>query len=275
MAGKTKILWAVVGALVVIVLVLLVSPMLFNRGSGASAFSARETPASPTGANVGIVVDHPGDEMLYQQFFGAEAYQGAGPVTELPAGTVIDGYPVARGQFNEAGELKAFYSSAPIEFHGDTFPTGTWIGLKADQRIATVVFPEDTTIQGYRIRGGYADEVKVDSYGIALNFSLKNLPPSITQFYPDGQLRIFNSRKDVMVQDIPCMGNSFVDIRLRENGELQGCTVARDVTVGGVSLNAGEGTQRNAQGQLQRRDTNMPWPLKTAARLSGWWEHIF
>ncbi|MDR0842251.1 MAG: hypothetical protein LBP68_02400, partial [Acidobacteriota bacterium] len=207
---------AFVGALVVIVAVLLVSPMLFNRGSRASASSVREIPTSSTGANVDMVVDKPGDE----------DYQGIGPVSELPTGTVIDGYPVARGQFNAKGELKAFYSSAPIEFHGDTLPTGTWIKLDADQRIATVVFPEDTTIQGYRIRGGYMDEVTVDSLGYEKWSGLSKILPwsatyfRLTRFHPNGTLELFSSREDVMVQNIPCMGSPLTGVLLWENGEL-------------------------------------------------------
>ncbi|MDR0842252.1 MAG: hypothetical protein LBP68_02405 [Acidobacteriota bacterium] len=281
MDGKTKILLTVVCALVVIVAVLLVSPMVFNRGSGASASSVREIPTSSTGANAGIVVDKPDHEMMHQQFWAKAHFS---PVTELPAGTVIDGYPVARGQFNAKGEVKAFYSSAPIEFHGDTLPKGTWVRLDADQRIDTCVFPEDTTIQGHRIRGGdTGGELTTEGY-IAQNgdkvtvyyieqgviLSLKNLPPSVVRFYPDGELQKFNSREDVMFRDVPCSGNSFAEIVLWENGELQGCTAARDATVGGVSLKAGEIVARGAQGRLLNQGEPR-WLKKTATWLTRWW----
>lgn len=72
------------------------------------------------------------------------------------------------------------------------------------------VFPENTTVQGYKHRvGGGAGDISIS-------------------FYQNGKLHYFYSDEDVLIGEILCKRNIFNNISLYENGNLKECTLALD-----------------------------------------------
>ena len=93
---------------------------------------------------------------------------------------VIQGYPCKKGwiHFTKHKELKLFCLSESCEVENVLLPAGCWIINARRSDVTTVVFPDDTIIQGFPVRGGGGAK------------------GARTGFYKSGKLRNFFPYKD-------------------------------------------------------------------------------
>ena len=140
-------------------------------------------------------------------------------VGELAADSEIYGYPCARGfiVFHDNWQLREFKLTRVYPFREFRIPAGTWMFPDRHGNIKTCNFPRDVEIQGHLCRGGRGGLEGVQ-----------------TSFYENGSLESYFSRKDVVINGIPCLGSVFHPITLHENGQLKRCTLAVTTVIEGV-----------------------------------------
>jgi hypothetical protein len=133
----------------------------------------------------------------------------------------IDGFPCARGVivFHDNWVLKEFKLYRSHSWQDFVMPAATWVFSDCLGNVATCVFPSDVQIQGHLCFGGKGGVAGIQ-----------------TSFHKNGSLRSYISRKDVVVNGIPCLGSVSYPITLYKNGQLQSCTLARTVVIEGQEL---------------------------------------
>jgi hypothetical protein len=172
----------------------------------------------------------------------------SGPITtrrDLKAPQEFQGYPCAPGYawFFTDGNLESCSLSREIAFGEITAPEKSWITLSPQRAPRFVWLPQDAMVRGYLCRGGAVEH----SYSIAL--------------YPDGKIKTIWLAADTVVGGIPCMRAGFtadafgggVETDLHENGSLQRCKVARDLTVQGQVFHRGDHIRLDGKGKLASR----------------------
>jgi hypothetical protein len=134
----------------------------------------------------------------------------------LAEDSVIEGYPCTRGfiVFHDNWRLKEFKLSQSHTWQSFVMPAATWVFPDRIGNVKTCVFPADVEIQGRLCFGGKGGVAGIQ-----------------TSFHKNGSLKSYISRKDVVVNGIPCLGGVSYPITLYKNGQLQSCTLARTVVI--------------------------------------------
>jgi hypothetical protein len=138
----------------------------------------------------------------------------------------IQGFPIAADwlHINKNNILLLFRLNDTFEYNSVNLPKNTWVKIKPKGDF-TCIFPNDTTIQGYKCNGGGGPK------GVH------------TSFYKSGKLKAFFSDDDVPVGNIKCKGNLFLGIHniiLFENGNLKKCHLAEDTLINGKQYEEGD-----------------------------------
>jgi len=181
---------------------------------------------------------------------------------ELLETTLIDGFPCVAGRvhFTRSGQLASCTIAEDVVIQNNLVPKGTLVRLGEQPDIQVFVFPEDTEIQGYRIRS------KTGSLSGLLDLS--------ATFYPSGRLMGFASASNAIIQGIPCgkanLGIAYIPfsgplskkfnvnmttaIILYENGNLRRCTLSADAEIAGRRIPAGSEVILDEDGNLTQFD---------------------
>jgi hypothetical protein len=120
----------------------------------------------------------------------------------LKDNTVINGLPCKKGwiHFSKNWKLKLFCLYEPAVCENIPLPENSWILKRADTEFTTVVFPKDTVIQGFPVKGGGGAK------GVH------------TRFYRSGKLKSFFPSKDFIFDETGYKKSVFKSIQLDENG---------------------------------------------------------
>jgi hypothetical protein len=146
----------------------------------------------------------------------------------LSADTLVDGIRCAHtGRayaefFVASGRLAECPLAHDDDVGGHSLPAGTWVILDAEGRLSRAWLSRDTRIGSMLCKGtGYKDW--------------------ITEFHPDGALRMCFLAEPETIQGIPCRKGTFwgevtggVGVYFHEDGRLRSCGLARSVTIEGV-----------------------------------------
>jgi hypothetical protein len=116
----------------------------------------------------------------------------------------IDHYPCKRGwvHFTKDWELKLFCLYKAAEVENVDLPKGSWIIENQKDDYITVVFPADTTIQGFPVRGG------------------GGVKGARTQFYKSGELKNFFPAQDFVLNGIQYRKSLLNYVKLTRNGQI-------------------------------------------------------
>jgi hypothetical protein len=152
----------------------------------------------------------------------------------------IQGYPCAAGYawFFDDGTLSSCFVSRQTSFGELTIPPKAWIQLTAEGRPWYVFLGQNVTIKGYPARGQGHD------------FS--------TALYPSGKLKTLWLAADTVIDGVPCMEAGFfadvfgggVETDFHENGKLERCKLARDITIQGRAFHRGDHIRLDNNGKL-------------------------
>ena len=138
----------------------------------------------------------------------------------LAQNTVIQGYECAKGYawFYPGDRLASCTVTKDTDFGVARASAGSWITLDADGRPKILQLVHDTSILGYKCRGG--NRVLGPSEG------------ATTAFYPSGKLEECWLAEDQDVQGIPCAHSGMFtgdsSVKFYESGKVKSCTLAKD-----------------------------------------------
>ena len=180
--------------------------------------------------------------------------------------TRIDGFPCAAGnvRFTRSGQLSGCELAEDAVIQDNLIPKNTSIVLNEELNEYFYYFPEDTEIQGYLTMS---------------RLSWLEIP---VRFYPDGRLRGFYSRSNVVVHGIPCrrLNSGFVlrlprlptdtGIALHENGNVRRCTLSRDAQIAGLNISAGSDIRISEDGEVTI--LNDSWRRRTGLWITGFFD---
>jgi len=151
---------------------------------------------------------------------------------------LLDGWPAMGWVHWESGRLSSFDLAEPFTPPGwparRILPRGTRVTLEqsgAEPRgVRFVFFPKDQVIDGIPVDGG---------------------PGKIMcHFWPDGGLRTVFLSKDAEVAGLPVESSHFQPLRFHTNGQVQSCSVSRDVELEGRLVSAGQVVEFDEAGRL-------------------------
>jgi hypothetical protein len=136
------------------------------------------------------------------------------------------------------GKMKSCVLAREDTLSGQPLPEGTIVFFSHDGVMESCFLQQDTEIQGHLCKG-HADNWQ-------------------TAFYPSGKLKLAWLAKDETIQGIPCASAKIwraffgggAGTYFYENGNLAGCKVARDTTIGGQSFERGDRISFDQSGQL-------------------------
>ena len=189
--------------------------------------------------------------------YGALALSLANAAGEPPGGKLvrrrlstpaeIQGYPYAAGYtwFFADGKLRECAVSRQIRFGEITIPEKSWINLRHDGDSDFVFLAHDTSVSGYRCKGGGP---------------LGPMEGASTALYPGGKLKVCWLATDTVVGGVPCAHASMLAdafgggsaTEFHENGRLKSCKLSRDFRLAGYAFHSGEHVQLDEYGNLAR-----------------------
>lgn len=125
-------------------------------------------------------------------------------IAYLNNNTIIQEYPCNKGwvHFTKEKDLKLFCLSEPYEVADIMLPEGCWIIDAQNGDFTTVVFPNDTILQGFPVSGGGG--VK----GVR------------TKFYKSGSLKSFFPSNDFISNDTEFKNSIFNSVHISSDGKL-------------------------------------------------------
>jgi hypothetical protein len=153
------------------------------------------------------------------------ALQGCGSnePDNLAQDSTVQGYPCAKGRawFYKGGRLRGCTLSDNSAFGQAQVEKGSIIYLREDGTPLRAMLLHASTVAGTRCAGA----------GL-----LGPQEGSVTEFYPDGHLKLCFLPEDAMVQGVPCARGGFwkaafsheYPVELDEHGRLMSCGLARD-----------------------------------------------
>ncbi len=155
-------------------------------------------------------------------------------ITYLKTDTEIDGIPCKAGwiHFTKEWEPKLFCLGKDYLINKVELKSGTWVILNKDKQSFSVVFQNDTLINGYKCKGGGG------ANGIQ------------TAFYNSGKLFSFFPGETVIIDSIKCKGGVLHPVKLHENGKLQACTLAEQRYFDGKLIKKGTLIQIDPTGKI-------------------------
>jgi hypothetical protein len=117
---------------------------------------------------------------------------------------IIQGYPCKKGwvHFTKEKDLKLFCLSETHEVENIMLPVGCWIIDTQNDNFTTVVFPNDTIIQGFPVSGG------------------GGVKGARTRFYKSGKLKSFFPSKDFISNDTKFKKSIFHSVKILSDGSL-------------------------------------------------------
>lgn len=104
--------------------------------------------------------------------------------------------------FNQHWEPILFQLSEAHQVKNVNLPKNSWVRFSNTSEYIIVVFPRDTVINGFPVKGGGG------STGVQ------------TQFYPNGKLRSFFPYKNMLVNNTSIKKSLFHSVTLNEHGEV-------------------------------------------------------
>lgn len=147
---------------------------------------------------------------------------GAGP-EKLTQDALVQGYPCAKGRgwFYAGGRLRGCSLSRDAAFGQALAEKGSIIYLREDGTPLRAMLLHASTVGGVRCAGA----------GL-----LGPQEGSVTEFYPDGHLKLCFLPEDATVQGVPCARGGFwkatfsheYPVEMDEHGRLMSCGLARD-----------------------------------------------
>jgi hypothetical protein len=111
--------------------------------------------------------------------------------------------------------LKEFCLSEDFDIFNVQLKKDTWVFFD-DEFQLTCVFPQETGIQRYKCKGGGGKK------GIQ------------TSFYSNGKLKSFFASGDLEINNVFCTGGVLNYIRLKRDGSLSRCKLAKKQEINGV-----------------------------------------
>ena len=137
--------------------------------------------------------------------------------------TEITGIPCKAGwiHFTSQWNPKNFCLSNDYTFCNVDLPAGAWVSIPPDNDRFSVVYPTDTLVQGFNIKGGGGMN------GVQ------------TTYYSSGILRQFFPDSEAVIDDIKCQGGIFHPITFHKNGRLMSCTLNEEITAEGKTISKG------------------------------------
>lgn len=148
--------------------------------------------------------------------------------------TEIAGFPCKAGwvHFTKEWDPTLLCLSAATTVHNLKLVPNSWILLHPEKEYFSVVFPKDTTVQGYPCKGGGGSK------------------GARTGFYKSGKLRSFFATRDVQIDDVDCKGSIFHSVQLHENGKLKSAKLAKDLNFKGETIKNGTIIHLDDQGNM-------------------------
>jgi len=148
--------------------------------------------------------------------------EGSGP-EDLAQDAFVQGYPCAKGHawFYDGGRLRSCTLSRDAAFGQARVEKGSIIFLREDGTPLRADLLHASTVAGVRCAGA----------GL-----LGPQEGSVTEFYPDGHMKLCFLPEDATVQGVPCARGGFwkatfsheYPVELDEHGRLMSCGLARD-----------------------------------------------
>ena len=147
---------------------------------------------------------------------------GTGP-ENLAQNSLVQGYPCAKGRawFYDGGRLRGCTLSRDAFFGQARAEKGSIIYLREDGAPLRAMLLRASTVAGLRCAGaGFLGPAE----------------GSVTEFYPDGHLKLCFLPEDTTVQGVPCARGGFwkatfsheYPVELDEHGQLMSCGLAHD-----------------------------------------------
>ena len=152
----------------------------------------------------------------------------------LKENTRIENYPIKASwvHFSKNWELEMFCLSDTATIHGVLLHPNCWIVHNTNDKYLSVVFPNDTIVNGYPCKGGGGPK------------------GARTRFHNNGQLRSFFSNETVVIDGIACKGGSFHPVLLHENGKLESAKLAEPYEYNGQKIKKGKVITIDANGKI-------------------------
>lgn len=148
----------------------------------------------------------------------------AGGPVKLQSDAVVQGYPCAKGDawYYEGGRLRGCTLSRDAEVGQAQVEKGSIIHLREDGTPLRVMLRRATTVAGVRCAGA--------------GWLLGPSEGSVTEFYPDGHLKLCFLPEDQAVQGVPCARGGLWKatfsrewpVELDEHGRLMSCGLSKD-----------------------------------------------
>lgn len=152
--------------------------------------------------------------------------------------TEIMGIPCKAGwiHFTSQWKPKDFCLSRAHTFRNVDLPAEAWIAIHPDNDRFSVVYPTDTLIKGYNIKGGGGMN------GVQ------------TTYYSSGALRQFFPASEAVINDIKCQGGIFHPVTLHENGRLMSCTLNGEITAEDRTISSGTDIKIDTAGIITAKE---------------------
>lgn len=157
-------------------------------------------------------------------------------IAYLKTDTEIDGFPCKAGwiHFTKKWEPKLFCLYKDYLLNKVELKCGTWVMLNKENRFFSVVFPNDTLINGCKIKGGGG---------------VKGIQ---TSFYNSGRLFSFFPDGNIIIDSIKCKGGVLHPVYLYEDGKLKSFTLDEQRNINGILVKKGSLVQIDTLGKIVR-----------------------
>lgn len=152
----------------------------------------------------------------------------------LKENTNINGLPCKKGwiHFTKDWEADLFCLSKSAVIDSVLFPENTWIVQKVHPEYIIVVYPHDTLINNYPVKGGGG------SSGVH------------TTYYITGKIRSFFPYQDFDLQGIPCKKSIMQSVKFHSNGQLKSCKLAEEYKYNKTNFNKGDVISLDVNGNV-------------------------
>ena len=144
----------------------------------------------------------------------------------------------ARAAIFSSGQLASCPLASDTVISNHRLAARTWVYLTEEGALRAVWLDHDVVLQGHLCKGtGYQ------------GWS--------TEFYPAGTLRLCYLTNETTIDGVPCRGASFwaelfgsTQVVFHENGQLQSCSVARDIDRDGIRFQKRDRIELDAAGRV-------------------------
>ena len=188
---------------------------------------------------------------------GSGEVQSTGRTAVHPADEIIEVQGISctgRIEYHTNGKFRFCSLAREDALSGQLLPAGTGVHFREDSVFDWCFLQEDTKIQGIQSRG--------DGHGF------------MTEFHPNGQLKVAYLAEAEVIQNIPCAKFRFLSAvfwplhgkngrtSFHDNGRLSYCELSKKYTIEGQRFRRGAAVIFDENGKLavETRDDDVPEP---------------